>query len=69
MVENPIHCDEFEKGSINDHKFREENPKKFLGNAIFIIKGFKDEKQRINVQSQKIIHINKNRNPSQASND
>lgn len=48
MVENPIHCDEFEKGSINDHKFREENPKKFLGNAIFIIKGFKDEKQRIN---------------------
>ena len=51
MVENPIKQNEKKCASINDHKFRDEDPKKFLGNALFIIKGFKDEKERINVRS------------------
>ena len=49
MVENPIKAQEYKKSDFHSHKFRDENPQKFLGNALFIIKGFKNEKNRIQV--------------------
>merc|ERR1712159_910811 len=52
MVENPIKQNEKKLESINDHKFRDEHPNKFLGNALLVIKGFKDEKERINESIQ-----------------
>ena len=52
MVENPVKQNEKKLASIHDHKFRDEDPKKFLGNALLVIKGFKDEKQRINESIQ-----------------
>lgn len=59
MVENPIQQNQKKCASINDHKFRDEDPKRFLGNALFIIKGFKDEKERINetIQNFKRLQI------------
>ena len=32
-----------------NHKFRDEDPTKFKGTAAFIIKGFKSEKDRVDV--------------------
>ena len=49
MVENPIQNQNPKKASVHNHKYRDEHPEKFKGNAIFIIKGFKNEKDRIKV--------------------
>lgn len=59
MVENPIKQNEKKLESINDHKFRDEHPNKFLGNALLVIKGFKDEKERIkeSIQNFKRLEI------------
>lgn len=50
MVENPIVTKERQELEGYQHKFRDENPKKFLGTALFIIKGFKNQSERINVE-------------------
>ena len=42
-VEQNEHCDK------KEHRFREENPEKFLSTPNFIIKGFKSEAERIQV--------------------
>lgn len=49
MVENPIVAKDAKEINPYVHKFRDENPKLFKGGAIFIIKGFKSEGDRIDV--------------------
>ena len=49
MVENPILTKQSKAGEDYVHKFRDENPEAFKGNALFIIKGFKKESDRIDV--------------------
>lgn len=49
MVENPIVAKDAKETNPYVHKFRDEHPKLFKGGAIFIIKGFKSEKDRIDV--------------------
>ena len=51
MIDEPIVLKEFKNSEVYNHKFRDEDPKKFKGNALFIIKGFKFESQRIDVPS------------------
>lgn len=42
MVENPVVSNNASKSDVHNHKFRDEDPSKFKGNAIFIIQGFKN---------------------------
>lgn len=52
MVENPVVVNDFSKSDHHQHKFRDEDPSKFRGNALFIIQGFKnrDPKKMRNVR-------------------
>ena len=47
MHETPAAAREVKQEDAYSHKFRDEDPKRFLGNALFIIKGFKNEADRI----------------------
>lgn len=49
MVETPMVAKDPKEANPYVHKFREENPKQFKGGAIFIIKGFKNQGDRIDV--------------------
>ena len=46
MLDNPIVVNEYKSKT---YKFRDEDPKKFLGDTQTYIKGFKHEKDRIEV--------------------
>lgn len=49
MVEKPVKAKDPKDSNPYVHKFRDENPKNFKGGAIFIIKGFKNQGDRIDV--------------------
>lgn len=44
MMETPVHVNDHENKAV---KIRDEDPSRFLGNALFVVKGFKNEKARI----------------------
>lgn len=47
MVESPVINKIYKGPELN--KYREERPEKFLGGPVFVVKGFKNEKDRIAV--------------------
>lgn len=47
MVETPVINKIYKGPDLN--KYREEKPEKFLGGPVFVVKGFKNEKDRIAV--------------------
>lgn len=59
MVESPVINKIYKGPELN--KYREERPEKFLGGPVFVVKGFKNEKDRIAViNNQFYIHFHKN---------
>ena len=55
MVETPVINKIYKGPDLN--KYRDEHPEKFLGGPVFVVKGFKNEKARIQVKSKKRIII------------
>ena len=48
MVESPVINKNYKGPELN--KYRDEKPEKFLGGPVFVVKGFKNEKDRIKVR-------------------
>lgn len=48
MVESPVVNKIYKGPDIN--KYRDEKPENFLGGPVFVVKGFKNEKDRIAVK-------------------
>ena len=58
MVESPVVNKNYKGPELN--KYRDEKPEKFLGGPVFVVKGFKNEKDRIEVRKTIIFSTNYN---------